>query len=162
MDIILANNDSEVEAIADLAAIIWHEHFISILSMEQIDYMVEKFQSYRALKEQISEGYEYYQLKVDGELVGYAGIHEVEDALFLSKLYIRKDCRGQNLSSQAFAFLKNLCKERSLRKIWLTCNKYNSHTLDVYKHFGFETVNTQEADIGNGFIMDDFIMEYIV
>jgi len=159
LEIVKAVSDEDIKMVTDLATIIWHEHFASILSPEQIDYMVDKFQSYSAVSGQIAGGYEYYQLILDGELVGYTGIHDEDGDLFLSKLYIKKDCRGRRLSSRAFEFLKELGRERKLGRIWLTCNKYNSHTLDVYKHFGFETIDAKETDIGNGFIMDDYILE---
>mgnify|MGYP001261989083 CR=1 FL=1 len=40
------------------------------------------------------------------------------------------------------------------------CNKHNDHSLNVYRHFGFQTIDAQKNDIGNGFFMDDYIMEY--
>ena len=156
-----ANTDEQIQAIASLAEIIWNEHFTPIIGKEQVDYMVEKFQSYPALKEQIAEGYEYYQLFDNGKFCGYTGIHAGEDnRLFLSKLYIKKEARGRHLATKAFSFLKELCRDRGYTAIWLTCNKYNDNTLAVYRHLGFETIDTQEADIGRGFIMDDYIMEY--
>ena len=101
-----AADDSDLAAIAGLADEIWHQHFQTILSPEQIDYMVEKFQSYPALKSQVEEeGYEYYQTLVDGTLAGYIGIHPETDALFLSKLYLHKDYRGRHIATQAFHFL---------------------------------------------------------
>lgn len=158
-----AADDSDLAAIAGLADEIWHQHFQTILSPEQIDYMVEKFQSYPALKSQVEEeGYEYYQTLVDGTLVGYIGIHPETDALFLSKLYLHKDYRGRHIATQAFHFLTDLCKKRGLKKIWLTCNKHNDSSLAVYHHLGFQVTDTQEADIGNGFIMDDYIMTYVI
>lgn len=57
-----AETDTQVREIADLAKVIWNEYFTPIIGKDQVDYMVEKFQSYPALKEQISEGYEYYQI----------------------------------------------------------------------------------------------------
>lgn len=158
-----AADDSDLAAIAGLADAIWHQHFQTILSPEQIDYMVEKFQSYPALKSQVEEdGYEYYQTLVDGTLAGYIGIHPETDALFLSKLYLHKDYRGRHIAKQAFHFLIDLCKKRGLKKIWLTCNKHNDSSLAVYHHLGFQVTDTQEADIGNGFIMDDYIMTYVI
>ena len=41
------------EALAAIADEVWHEHFASILSPEQIDYMVERFQSVPALTDQL-------------------------------------------------------------------------------------------------------------
>lgn len=156
-----ANTDEQVHQIASLAEVIWNEHFTPIIGKEQVDYMVEKFQSYPALNEQIAEGYEYYQLFDNGEFCGYTGIHPGEDnRLFLSKLYIKKEARGRHLATKAFSFLKELCKKRGYSAIWLTCNKYNDNSLAVYRHLGFKTIDTQEADIGHGFIMDDYIMEY--
>lgn len=156
-----AETDTQVREIADLAKVIWNEHFTPIIGKDQVDYMVEKFQSYPALKEQISEGYEYYQIFSSGEFCGYTGIHPGEDnRLFLSKLYLKKESRGHHLATGAFSFLKEICRERGYSAIWLTCNKHNDNSLRVYRHFGFEIIDTQEADIGGGFIMDDYIMEY--
>ena len=53
-----------------------------------------------------------------------------------------------------------LCKKHNLDKIWLTCNRNNTNTLNVYKHWGFKKVREEVADIGNGFVMDDYILEY--
>lgn len=156
-----AETDTQVREIADLAKVIWNEHFTPIIGKDQVDYMVEKFQSYPALKEQISEGYEYYQIFSGREFCGYTGIHPGEDnRLFLSKLYLKKESRGHHLATGAFSFLKEICRERGYSAIWLTCNKHNDNSLGVYRHFGFEIIDTQEADIGGGFIMDDYIMEY--
>lgn len=155
-----ADSDSQIKAVAELAAIIWKEHFTPIIGAEQVDYMVDKFQSYPALTRQIRDGYEYYQFFDNDEFCGYCGIHPEDGRLFLSKLYIKKECRGRHLATQAFEFLINLCKERGYSSIWLTCNKHNDNSLGVYRHLGFETTDTQEADIGGGFIMDDYIMEY--
>ena len=156
-----AETDTQVREIADLAKVIWNEYFTPIIGKDQVDYMVEKFQSYPALKEQISEGYEYYQIFSGGEFCGYTGIRPGEDnRLFLSKLYLKKESRGHHLATGAFSFLKEICRERGYSAIWLTCNKHNDNSLGVYRHFGFEIIDTQEADIGGGFIMDDCIMEY--
>lgn len=160
LKLVPADTEARIREIALLANKIWHEHFPSIIGNAQVDYMVEKFQSYSAIKGQIDNGYEYYQIQRDGLLAGYTGIHEEQGRLFLSKLYIKKEMRGLHISSDTFRFLLDLCKERGLSAIWLTCNKYNTHTLDVYRHWGFVTVREEKADIGNGFFMDDYILEY--
>ena len=58
--------------------------------------------------------------------------------------------------------LIELCKVRSLDKIWLTCNRGNESDLAIYKHFGFIQTREQVSDIGGGFVMDDYILEYPV
>ncbi len=159
--IVPVETDEAVRDVAVLAEEIWNQHFVPIIGKAQVDYMVEKFQSYPALKKQIEEdGYEYFQIHCLHMPAGYIGIHAEDKALFLSKLYIKKDFRGRHLATEALHFLVRLCRERNLKKIWLTCNKYNSNTLAVYEHLGFKITDAQTADIGNGFVMDDYILTY--
>jgi len=154
--------DDQIGHLAELADEIWHEYFPQekIISEEQADYMVEKFQSVPALTDQLrNRGYEYYFI-VDGDrTVGFIGLKPDGEKLFLSKLYLLKDARGQGYSSKAFEYLEGLCNDRGLDAIWLTVNKHNKQAIDVYKVKGFETVREQTVDIGEGYAMDDFVME---
>ena len=73
--------DEDLKRIAGLAEEIWHQHFTPIIGEDQVNYMVEKFQSYPALKEQTeNDGYEYYQIFCGQDLAGYTGIHPETDA----------------------------------------------------------------------------------
>lgn len=155
-------NDEQIQNLAFMADTVWHEWFSTLLSPEQIDYMVKKFQSFPAMKKQMTdEGYEYYFLNVNGTNVGYIGIHIEQEhkKLFLSKLYILKPFRGKRYASEAFEFLEGVCQGMQLQLIYLTVNKYNEHSIQVYLKRGFENVKAQITDIGNGFVMDDYVME---
>lgn len=90
------------------------------------------------------------------------GVRPEEDALFLSKLYIHSGSRGRGYARQALNFLIQRCKKYGLTKIWLTVNRNNLNTIAAYKKMGFQIVREQVADIGNGFVMDDYIMELII
>lgn len=160
IEMVRVEDDESINKLAGIADEVWHQHFATILSLEQIDYMVDKFQSVKAMTEQMkSSGYEYYFIVVDGITVGYTGIRPEEGELFLSKLYILEKYRGNQYASYAFEFLKEYCKERGLHAIWLTVNRYNYDTIRIYEKKGFETIRTQISDIGNGFVMDDYVME---
>lgn len=149
-----------ISSLSKIADEIWHEHFVPIIGEAQVDYMLEKFLSPNALKKQIDEGYEYFLISYEEALVGFTGIHVEKRSMFLSKLYVHKNFRGKRISTWVFQQLVKICKEKNLDKIWLTCNRYNSNTLAVYDHLGFKIVREEAADIGNGFVMDDYILEY--
>lgn len=152
--------DEQIQLLADTANGIWHEYFPGIITTEQIDYMVEKFQSIPALTAQIREdGYLYYLVKNENEVLGYIGLHPEEERLFLSKLYLKAENRGKHYASQMLQFIEKIAKERKLTSIYLTVNRYNDSTIAVYRNKGFTTIKEQAADIGNGFVMDDYIME---
>lgn len=160
MEIRKCKTDEDVHALATLASQIWNEYFINIITQEQIDYMVEKFQSYKALHNAIeNENYTYFLAYENDKMIGFCGVKPDGERLFLSKLYLHSDCRGKGYSSillrKAIAFAKELNKNA----IYLTCNKFNTHSLDVYKKKGFSTIDAVQTDIGRGFIMDDYIMQ---
>ncbi len=152
----------DIYVLSTLAKEIWEQHFTPIIGGDQVAYMVDKFLSVPAVTKQLSEGYRYYLIEVDGIPQGFTGIHAENGALFLSKLYLRQSMRGRGIARTAMNFLVDICKAQGLQKIWLTCNRHNDNTLAVYRHMGFETVKEQKADIGGGFYMDDYIMEYQV
>ena len=152
--------DEDIKSVAALANEIWHEHYVPIIGEAQVNYMVEKFQSFPAICNQIqNDAYEYFKILSDEILAGYIGVQVLEDSLFLSKLYIKKDCRGQGLSRHAIEFLKGICKERGLHRIRLTCNIHNHNSLAAYDRLGFKITDSVVGDIGYGFVMDDYILE---
>ena len=152
--------DEEIGALAELAIGIWNEHYIGIITKEQVDYMIKEFQSTEAVQRQIhSEGYEYFNVIKSGIPIGYIGVKEEEGTLFLSKLYLLKQFRGMGYASEVIVFLEEFCRSRGLSSIWLTVNRENEHTIAIYEKKGFKKVRTEVKEIGNGFVMDDFIME---
>ncbi len=161
MNFINIKTDEEVQKLADLASEIWHEYWTVILKPEQIDYMVEKFQSFNAMKDQLeNDRYIYNILEDNGNIIGYFGVSVKDDYLFLSKLYIKKDFRGLGCGKQAFNKIKQTAQQYNKKSIQLTVNKYNTNTIKAYEKWGFKEIDAVVTDIGNGFVMDDYIMEF--
>lgn len=154
--------DSEVDSVAALATKIWHEFFPKILTTDQIDYMVEKFQSAPAMREQLRGGYRYYAVRQDDEMIGYIGVQPQDERLFLSKLYLRKDCRGHGYGRQMIDFVAALARELGKTAVYLTVNRYNDSSIAVYRKVGFAVIDQTVTDIGHGYVMDDFIMQLSV
>lgn len=152
--------EQQIKAVAALADEIWHEWFPSILCVEQIDYMIDKFQSVKAMTEQINNGYTYFLLRKGDCRIGYTAIRTDDDnRLFLSKIYIKKEYRGNGYAKEVFAFLKDYCLEHNLNAIWLTVNKHNDSSIAVYKKSGFRIIGEDVTDIGNGYVMDDYFFQ---
>ncbi len=147
-------------AVVSLAQIIWNEWFPKIISQEQVNYMVEKFQSMPAIDKAIEEeGYQYF-LEVLGDTpIGYMGVKEQENALLLSKLYLMKPFRGQRRSNVFFEKAEEIAREKGKDKVRLYVNRYNYNSIRVYLRRGFRIVKEEKTDIGGGFICDDYVME---
>lgn len=151
-------------ALAALASEIWHEYWPALIGDAQTDYMVENFQSLEAIERDMREhAYEYWFMRAedDGRIAGYTGgrVEPETNRFFISKIYLRAEERGHGFASQTIRFYEDLCRARGLAALYLTVNKHNDLGVRAYRGKGFETIDSVETDIGQGFIMDDFIME---
>lgn len=152
-----AAGEADVKILAALADEIWRQHFTPIIGEGQVAYMLDKFQDAEAMAAQMADGYIYIILYVDGVASGYCACRREEERLFLSKLYVRQSCRGKGLGRRLF---DEACAcGGGLRAVYLTVNKHNDHTIAAYKKMGFVVVDSVVNDIGNGYVMDDYIME---
>ena len=143
----------QLEKLADK---LWHESYGELLSPQQITYMLQQFQCEKAFVRQSSEGYIYRGLIIDGEMVGYTGSQKQGERIFLSKLYLSKRYHGLGLGRKMMEDVIGLYPECD--KIYLTVNKYNP-SYEIYRHMGFEVIDSVVTDIGQGFVMDDYVMQ---
>jgi len=159
MDFILADNAKKITRAADLAAVIWKEHYTPIIGGAQVAYMVKKYTSAEAITAQIeNHGYTYYLFSDGEEAFGYLAYY-IDDGLFLSKLYLLNSHRGKGYARLALDMLKDVCRERGLRRIWLQVNKNNINSINAYRALGFEIFEEKVTDIGEGYVMDDYFMQ---
>lgn len=152
---------SEIRRVAKLANEIWHECFVDIISVGQIDYMVANAQSLSPIRKQIEkEDYEYFMV-LDGEdFCGYFAVcPESDTTYFLSKFYLRKDKRGKGIANIMFDFIFDKMISENRKYVYLTVNKNNTHAIYVYKKKGFKIIKESVTDIGGGYVMDDYVMQ---
>ena len=97
----------QIKILSETANTVWHEAYKNIISLNQINYMIEKFQSFNSLVKAINKNkYLYYFVKDDNVIIGYIGLHEEDNKMFLSKLYILKEYRGKQVASKTFEFIE--------------------------------------------------------
>lgn len=159
-ELIPATTDDQIRIIASVGHTVWNEAYHGLVTQDQIDYMLNKFQSFEAMKDQIEhKGYTYLCITVDGRTIGYAGYAPDDRGLYLSKIYILKAYRGKGYAMRTFAHLRDVARSLGLRCVHLTVKRDNESSLLVYQHAGFEIVGSVDNPIGDGFVMYDYIME---
>lgn len=156
------STENQIETVESLAREIWTEHYVPIIGKGQVDYMLDRFQSGKAISEQIRAGLLYFLIEEDSEFIGYIAVQPKGDELFLSKIYVKSSRRGKGYGKKAIQFVERLAKEIGSRKIVLTVNKNNINAIRAYEKVGFKNLGPVLQEIGNGFVMDDYKMEKTV
>jgi GNAT superfamily N-acetyltransferase len=135
---------------------VWEEAFTPIIGADQVKYMLETYKSEKQIREEAASGVKYFLLTDNDEIVGYTAYELMEDAIYLSKLYLLKKTRGQGLTSAIFSWYENLAKEAGKPAICLRVNQHNQQAINVYQHKGFVIEKELVSDIGQGYVMDDY------
>lgn len=153
---------TDAAAIARLAEEIWREHYTLLLGEEQVTYMLETIQSENVIRQAIESGTVYWLVKEDDELAGYVAYELRKSELFLSKYYLKQSFRGRGIGRYLFDKLKKVAIENHLPAIELTVNRENTRSIEAYRALGFHVLREHVGDIGGGYVMDDYVMQYVV
>ncbi len=152
---------NQLPIIIELTKKIWPVAYGAILSKAQLDFMIQKFYNETALLELMQKGHIFYLAQDEKEnYVGFVSyeINSVPDKTKIHKIYVLPETQGTGLGRQFFELVKEQAKENNQKAIFLNVNKYNN-ALHFYTKLGFSIVNDEVIDIGEGYVMDDYIME---
>lgn len=158
-----AADRAAVERLSALASAIVKQHYDPLLGPEQNDYMIRRFQSTPALTEQLRQGVAYRVVLADDAPAGFLAYYprrdEGRDKLYLSKFYLAQAYRGRGLGRRMMDYVRQQAAARGLGTVFLNVNRYNADSIAVYRRLGFRVIREEKIDIGEGFFMDDFVME---
>jgi len=160
MMIIRTADLSDLHYIQSIVKEVWPNAYKEVISQEQISYMLKMMYDDESLRKQMhDEGCEFVLAQMNSNVVGFASYSEVADGLFkLHKLYVYSNQQGKGTGK---SLLDEVCKRSSNRggkSIELQVNKKNKAKL-FYERQDFFVDHEAVFDIGNGFVMDDFIMK---
>jgi len=153
---------ADVSLLQQLAHTIWYNHYPGIITNEQIAYMLNEMYSGIVIEQEILKGYSWTIIKENENPIGFMEFHleKENDSVKLSKLYILVSQHGKGIGQQTLDYVKEKSKELGAKSLFLTVNKENKKAIKAYEKSGFIKYKEATFDIGNGFVMDDYIMKY--
>ena len=154
----------DIPLLRKLAEKSWYSAYAEILSKDQIEYMLAEMYSESEILNQLQNpNYHYYLIVVDELPAGFMGFefHYEEDITKLHRIYLLEQFKGKGIGKKGLQFLKEKVAETLDQRIILNVNKDNP-AKKMYESQGFKTYHEEVFDIGNGFVMDDFLMEYFL
>jgi ribosomal protein S18 acetylase RimI-like enzyme len=148
---------NDIKLIYRLAESIWKEHYVTIITMEQIDYMLGNMYSAESLAKQMDEGHVFTLVYDNGVPVGYISISTNDGRnYFLHKFYILMNEQRKGLGTELIRYISSTLGDAD--SIELTVNRRNYKAINFYFKNGFVIKDVADFDIGNGYYMNDFIM----
>ena len=155
----LTLNDTHL--IITLASTIWHQHYSDIISREQIGYMLSQRYNATLIRTQILNNNVWWRkLVLNKEIIGFSCcvLTENPKELKLDKLYLHPHHQRKGYGAILVDDVKQFMPHRGLEQLILTVNKNNTSAIAAYQRYGFTISDDIIIDIGNGFVMDDYLM----
>jgi GNAT superfamily N-acetyltransferase len=151
----------DINAIGFLAQQIWPSAYGEILNGEQLQYMLNFFYSPGSLRRQMLDDRHQFLLMEQGEsAIGFASwsATEEEGVFKLHKLYVLPGVQGKGLGRSMLQFIFQTIRPEGARALQLNVNRYNK-ARQFYERMGFRVIKEEDVPIGQGYFMNDYVME---
>lgn len=153
---------NDIKIIQEITNITWPVTYGKILSQIQLDYMLDLFYSDEALTKQIENKEQLFYLISDTEsTIGFIGIehnYKNENITKIHKIYLLPETQGKGIGKKVIDEIGKLALGNNSKELLLNVNRYNT-ALNFYKKLGFEIKEELDIEIGNGYLMEDYVME---
>jgi ribosomal protein S18 acetylase RimI-like enzyme len=154
---------ADITTIQHLTSIIWPATYSSILSRDQIEYMLELMYSSESLRRQMEDLHHHFILCYDGdEAVGFASFSDLGENVFkLHKIYVLPDRQGRGIGRFMIDYIIAEIRQKGAVALDLNVNRQNPARF-FYERLGFTIIREEDIDIGKGYWMNDYVMRKLI
>ena len=158
--------EKDIPLIQNLARRSWENAYAKILSIEQMEYMLSEMYSEKEIMNHFQNPDYHYYLIQDENNNSYEGfmgfqLNYQEKTTKLHRIYLVPESKGKGFGKSALQFLNTIVSENGNNRIILNVNKYNA-ARNFYESQGYKVYDEGVFDIGGGFVMDDYLMEFLI
>jgi len=152
----------DIPLIRELCFKVWPQTYATILSQEKIDYMLDLMYSSDSLEKQMDSGNQFFFVYEDEEPVGFAAYFEKAPTIFkLDKIYILPSQQSKGTGKFVIDYILDEIKQKGAKALELQVHRQNK-ARNFYEKLGFVIIKEKDFDIGNGFFMNDYVMEKVL
>lgn len=153
----------DIPVIHSLANQIWPKAYAEILSAKQMDYMLTMMYSIDSLQHQIEkQQHTFIIIEEDDKPLGFAAYfhkEEISSSVYkLDKIYVLPEMHGKGLGKKLLAFIITDIKKNGGLILELNVNRKNN-AISFYEKSGFTITKEVDVAIGEGYFMNDFVMQ---
>jgi len=154
---------ADVDAVSALARVVWQVTYPSLISQAQIDAMLADRYAPERIREQLGDPRQaWWVAKQNHTLTGFAHALLHASGCKLDKLYVHPDSQRQGIGGTLLRTVEAWARTQQTRRLRLQVNRGNTQAIRAYTQYGFRIVESRVFDIGDGFVMDDHVMEKLL
>jgi diamine N-acetyltransferase len=153
-----ANND--IELLSSLAREIWTTCYPGIITNEQIEFMLNLMYAHKSIGQEMHDNVQWIILESDAFPIGFISFTPSGNAVKLNKLYLKAAQQGKGFGKAGLMYVIDYAREHHFKQVYLTVNKNNTKAIKAYEKTGFVLTESVVNDIGDGFVMDDYVYSY--
>lgn len=161
IELVAADTPALLLELSALAHVIWHQHYTPIIGQAQVEYMLAGGYSETALKAQLDAGTRFTLARRGERFVGFAAVSpdpETPTTAWLDKLYVHIEARNLGLGRRLVERAAAQAGAFGAATLRLRVNRDNQQSIRAYERIGFAVEREDIKDIGQGYVMDDYIM----
>lgn len=162
MIIISQASPKDIPIIQEIAEKTWPDTYGAILSKVQLEFMMAMMYSVTALELQFKKQHHFYLAHEEGVCLGFASCENRylnNKVTRIHKIYILPTAQGKGIGKELIEIIKKTAQENQSVVMSLNVNRYN-RALSFYQKLGFEIIGQEDIEIGGGYLMEDFKMEF--
>jgi ribosomal protein S18 acetylase RimI-like enzyme len=157
---IIEATEADIPLIITISQKTWPVAYASILSPEQMRFMLDTIYSAKALEEVMrDQSQRFLLLKDNSKFQGFAsfGPRNEEPGIFkLHKIYILPHNQGKGYGRMLIDEVKRQLLNQGVKTLDLNVNRYNP-AKDFYEKLGFKIIREEDIPIGQ-YWMNDYVM----
>ncbi|MBI3481376.1 MAG: GNAT family N-acetyltransferase [Bacteroidetes bacterium] len=152
----------DIPLIQRLAHQVWYVTYGPLQPKEKVDFLYNLMYSTSSLTEQMEKkNHKFLLAKDETGYLGYASYeinYKNQGKTKIHKIYVMPNAQGKGVGKELANHIGSIAKQYKNQAILLDVYRHNS-AIQFYEKIGFKKVGEQITDVGNGFVMDDFVLE---
>lgn len=154
-------DENQIPQIIELARDIWLPTFQPYFTSIELQSLFEGMYAPDILKFWFAQsGNQMFIIGPKDSPYGYFALAEKENLFWLDKIYVHLNIQGTGIGYETWLWVKSIATKKGYKEVRLRVNRRNQQAISFYLKAGFIIESSVDFEAPNGFIYDDYIMNY--
>ncbi len=132
---------------------------VTAVSIHAYAYLADRYAAARIRAELDDPAHVWRLARWNDQLIGFAHASVDAAACKLDKLYVDPAHQRRGVGRALLDEISRFARAHAATRLWLQVNRGNAQAIAAYRRYGFGIREARVFAIGDGFVMDDYVMD---